>query len=70
MEASEVFKAELNDIQIGNLASYFVTIPSEAAMKLWTVLGEGAVENVIRTHQATTADGTSVSDHLVTILGG
>ena len=70
MEASEVFKPELADEQIVNLARYFVTLPSEVAMKLWTVLGDGDVQNVIRTHQATTPEGVVISEHLITILGG
>ena len=70
MEATEVFKAELTDDQIVNLATYFVTLPSEVAMKLWTVLGDGDVQNVIRTHQTSLPNGTAISDHLVTILGG
>ena len=70
MEATETFKPELSDDQIVNLARYFVTLPSEVAMKLWTVLGDGDVQNVIRTHQSTTPEGTVVSEHLITILGG
>ncbi len=70
MEAAETFKPELTDDQIVNLARYFVTLPSEVAMKLWTVLGDGDVQNVIRTHQSTTPEGTVISEHLITILGG
>ena len=70
MESAEVFKTEITDDQIVNLARYFVTLPSEVAMKLWTVLGDGEVQNVIRTHQATTPDGVVISEHLITILGG
>jgi len=70
MEAVEIFKSELTDDQVANLAAYFVTLPSEVAMKLWTVLGDGEVANVIRTHQSTTPSGIVISDHLVTILGG
>jgi hypothetical protein len=70
MEAAEIFKPELSDDQIVNLARYFVTLPSEVAMKLWTVLGDGEVQNVIRTHQSTTPEGVVISEHLITILGG
>ena len=70
-EASEVFKAELSDERITNLANYFVQLPSEVAMKLWTVLGDAdVIDNVVRLHQAETASGTKVSEHLVEILGG
>ena len=70
-EASEVFKSELSDERITNLANYFVQLPSEVAMKLWTVLGDAdVIDNVVRLHQAETASGTKVSEHLVEILGG
>ena len=70
-EAAETFKAELTAPQIQNLANYFVTLPSEVAMKLWTVLGEAdTIENVTGLHMATTTDGKRVSEHLVAILGG
>ena len=52
MEASEVFAAELSEGQVTNLATYFLTLPSEVAMKLWTVLGNGDVNNTIKLHQA------------------
>jgi hypothetical protein len=69
MEASEVFAAELADNQVTNLASYFLTLPSEVAMKLWTVLGTGDVNNTIKLHQAS-VDGKSVSAYLVELLTG
>jgi len=70
-EASEVFKSTLTDDQISNLAAYFVSLPSEVAMKLWTVLGDtDNIDNVVALHKAETADGKRVSDHLVEILGG
>ena len=70
-EAAELFKAELSEARQQNLANYFVTLPSEVAMKLWTVLGDSDhVENVVALHKATSTSGVKVSDHLVTILGG
>jgi len=70
-EAAETFTEELTDDQIQNLANYFVTLPSEVAMKMWTVLGDANnVNNVVSLHKATTSDGKRVSDHLVEILGG
>jgi hypothetical protein len=69
MEASEVFTAELSEGQVTNLASYFLTLPSEVAMKLWTVLGNGDVNNTIKLHQAS-VDGQSVSGYLVELLTG
>jgi len=71
-EVSDVFKKELTKTQVQNLAEYFVILPSEVAMKLWTVLGDSEenVSNVIALHKATTKDGRKVSEHLVEILGG
>ena len=69
--ASEVFVEDLSTDQIQNLANYFVSLPSEVAMKLWTVLGESDnTNNVISLHKSETSEGTRVSDHLVEILGG
>ena len=69
MEASEVFASELSTGQVTNLASYFLTLPSEVAMKLWTVLGSGDTANTINLHQAQ-IDGQSVSGYLVELLTG
>jgi hypothetical protein len=70
-EAAETFKADLSESQIQNLADYFVSLPSEVAMKLWTVLGDtDNVANVVALHKAETSAGGRVSEHLVTILGG
>tara|TARA_Y100000593_G_scaffold2242_1_gene4469 strand:- start:38144 stop:39184 length:1041 start_codon:yes stop_codon:yes gene_type:complete len=67
IEAEEICKTELNDDQIGNLANYFVTLPSEAAMKLWGVISQGGVQdNVVKFHGAN--DG-AVGSHLSKILG-
>jgi len=72
MNASEVFHAVLTDAQITNLADYFVTMPSEPAMRLWEVLGMPACEdkNVMALHQSTTSGGASVADHLTLMLTG
>jgi len=70
-EASDVFAETLTEDQVTNLANYFVTLPSEVAMKLWTVLGDtDNIDNVVALHKAEAADGRRVSDHLVEILGG
>jgi hypothetical protein len=70
MEAVEVFSDHLPSGQIQNLANYFVTLPSEVAMKLWTVLGNGEVQNTVDLHQSTAASGQSVSAYLVELLTG
>ena len=69
------FKEELEQALVDNLAKYFVMLPSEVAMKLWTVLGQGHLNNTIKLHQTTIEDATtgeqrSVSDYLVEILAG
>ena len=69
MEASKVFQEPLPAEQVTNLAAYFVTVPSEIAMKLWTVMGEGNVDNTVALHQ-TEVDGTAVSSFLVELLTG
>jgi hypothetical protein len=68
-EASETFKAPLEPQQIQNLANYFISLPSEVAMKLWTVVGQGVNENTIALHQSS-VDGLSVSSHLVELMTG
>ena len=70
-EALNAFAETLTEDQVTNLANYFVTLPSEVAMKLWTVLGDtDNIDNVVALHKAEAADGRRVSDHLVEILGG
>jgi MoxR-like ATPase len=67
IEAEDICKTELNDVQVANLANYFTTLPSEAAMKLWGVISQGGVqENVVKFHGAN--DG-AVGSHLSKILG-
>jgi hypothetical protein len=70
-DAAGVFKPDLSDDQISNLAEYFVSLPSEVAMKLWSVLGDtDNINNVVALHKAETKSGAKVSEHLVEILGG
>ena len=70
-EAAGTFTETLTAEQIQNLADYFVTLPSEVAMKLWTVIGDtDNIDTVVALHKASASEGTRVSDHLVTILGG
>ena len=70
MEATEAFAEALPTEQVQNLANYFVTLPSEVAMKLWIVLGNGEIQNTVELHQSEAADGTSVSGYLVELLTG
>ena len=67
IESEEICQAEFSDDHVENLASYFVSLPSEAAMKLWNVISQGGVqENVVKFHRAN--DG-AVGSHLSQILG-
>jgi len=68
-EAEDTFKDELDQDLIDNLARYFVMLPSEVAMKLWTVMGKGEVNNTVKLHK-TDIDGESVSKHFVRIING
>jgi len=69
MEASDIFAVALSPERIENLARYFMLVPSEVGMKLWTVLGQGVNENVIAFH-GTIVDGESVSNFLVELMTG
>tara|TARA_B100000085_G_scaffold137694_1_gene125472 strand:+ start:16713 stop:17774 length:1062 start_codon:yes stop_codon:yes gene_type:complete len=68
-EAEEVFKTHLPQDQVDNLARYFVMLPSEVAMKLWTVMGKGEVNNTVKLHRSE-VDGESVSKHFVRLING
>ncbi len=70
MEAVDAFAEHLPAEQIQNLANYFVTLPSEVAMKLWTVLGNGEIQNTVDLHQSTAGSGVAVSGYLVELLTG
>ncbi len=72
MEAKGTFKDILGDTQIQNLADYIALVPSEVAMKLWTVMGADGmdVQNIVNLHQATTSEGQPVSKLIVQIVGG
>jgi len=69
MEAKDIFSQPLPVEQVGNLAKYFMTLPSEVGMKLWTVVGQGSNENVIALHGAA-PDGNPISTHLVELMTG
>jgi hypothetical protein len=73
MEHASTFGETLSDTQVTNLATWFVTMPSEICMKLWSAIGDAEDENgtnAIRLHKASAADGTRVSEHMVKILRG
>jgi hypothetical protein len=73
MEAKKVFEDILTENQVQNLVNYFVSIPSEVAMKLFTVVGnsgENGQKNVIQMHGAHTADGVKCADVIVELITG
>ena len=70
MEASEVLRSPLPTEQIQNLADWFVTLPSEVAMKLFANIGASAdTTNVIGLHGATASSGKKVQDFIIEIVG-
>lgn len=70
MDAASTFGVVLTDQQVQHLSDYFVTLGSEPAMKMWTAIGKGEQENVIKLHKATASNGEKVSTRLVTLLTG
>ena len=69
MEAEAVFALELGSSEVENLGKYFLTLPSEVAMKLWTIMGLGDIKNTANLHQCK-VDGMAVSSYIVELLTG
>jgi hypothetical protein len=64
MDASDLFKDGLSEEQADNVGAYFVTLPSEIAMKLWeSVARSENQQNIIALHKRT-------HEFLVKILTG
>ena len=70
MGASERFKNALNEGELMNLAAYFMSLPSEPAMKLWTIIGQANQDNAIAFHSTKDKEGRAVGNYLVEILTG
>lgn len=74
MEANETFKSVLSSEEIRNLLEYFILLPSEVAMKLFTVIGnsgENGQKNVIQLHGTTSVStGEKFSDIIVELITG
>jgi hypothetical protein len=71
MQAAKTFANSLTDAQITNLATWFVSMPSEICMKLWAAISECEEDDgtlSIRLHRASAADGTAVSAHMLKLL--
>ena len=69
MNAKDIFKTRLTDVQIENLAKYFVSLPSEIVMVLWQALAQTdeSTYNIAKLW-ATTVDGVLIQDFVVGIL--
>jgi hypothetical protein len=71
MEASGRLSEDLSEAQVTNVATYFCSLPSEAAMKFWEVIGEADnIDNVIAIHMGKSRSGMTVTEALVTFLEG
>ena len=72
-EAEEVFKSELSDDSIKNVATFMMEgMPSEVVMKMWSLLGQTGGDsqtNLLKIHQVS-VNGRTFSDFLVEMLGG
>jgi hypothetical protein len=66
MENSDLVSEEFTEKQTSNVARYFVSLPSEAAMKLWGVIGKNRT-NTIKLHKCE-VDGKPVKDFIVSLL--
>ena len=51
-----------------NVCDYFVQVPSEAAAKLWAIIGSGELKNIVAFHKSVASDGTVIRDYIVDIL--
>lgn len=70
MDRMNFFKdTVLPKYQIKNLAKYFMSTPSEAAVKLWRIVGKGPVENTVNLHHAKIR-GKSVGQHIGEMFTG
>ena len=71
MKEQKVFDTPMNDNRLQNLADYFVSLPSEVAMTIWTAIGKAKVaENITGFHGATTSEGAKVNLHIVKLMNG
>jgi hypothetical protein len=70
MEASGILENELSTQQVQNLAEYFVSLPSELAMKIFAFIGKlENSNNIIALHGATASNGVKVLDYIIEVIG-
>jgi hypothetical protein len=69
MEASNIFAAKLSAERIQNLADWFVVLPSEVAMKIFTTIGgQEDDSNIRRLHASTARSGKKILDYVIEIV--
>jgi len=67
--SSGKLKGELTESQISNIGRYYLTLPSEAAMKFYTsVSSDKDLLPFVLTLHKLTVDGVSIRDHMKTML--
>ena len=64
---SKYVKIEMDVNQISNVAVYFMSLPSEIAVLLWSVITESGEPNTVALHKAT-VDGESVAARFVKMI--
>ena len=69
IESKGLLANKISKEHMDNLVRYFMSLPSEAAMKLWHTLGKGHPDNTMSLHQSK-VDGKSASAFLAEILTG
>lgn len=70
MVACDRLKETISDAGLKNLADYWMTLPSEVGMKLFTEMGRQNVAQSIIFHKTVASNGKKCGDHLVAILTG
>jgi len=69
LEASDRLNSPLSPTVLQNMADWFVTLPSEVAMKLFAHIGEKADNtNIIAFYGTTAASGKSVQQHVIDMV--
>ena len=69
MEASKMFdNSVLTEPQLNNLAAYFITVPGEMAMKLFSIIGRCAKRDNIINFHGTEIEGKRIGDHIVALV--
>ena len=66
--ASGRMEAVLDGATLNNLATYWLTLPSEIAMKMFTQMGRLNVKNSVAMH-GVTVNGVKCGEHIAKLLG-